>query len=489
MRRRRSVSAPTLAASLTFALFWPGVIQTTTAALQSEQLAHTTEAYSFKPDSGEAVNAVLGSFLVSENRNIKNSPRIRLKYVLLPSTNDKPGPPIVYLAGGPGGAGTDAGRGRRFSMFARLRELGDVILFDQRGTGMSNSLPVGGSWDIPLDIAATRKVYEAAAMEALRESLEIWKTADVDLSAYNTESSADDMADLCKVLDAPKIRIVGISYGTHLGLSFMRRHPDKLDRIVLAGVEGPDHTLKMPQDQQALLEQIQVWIDIDENAKAAYPDLVATTTRLLDRLRDNPHVIEAPRKIVITEFDVQYFLAAMLRGPTQFASIPKTIFEMENGDFRVLARFVSALRSGEFPAMGIAMDAASSATQARLQKIESQRTTTVLGDAINCPMNVVIPELKQLDLGSDFRSPVVSSIPTLAVSGTADGRTPPGNATEVLKTLSNGQHLIVDGAGHSDPLFLSSPQIVESIVGFLQGKRLVVTEITLPAIKFPLPGK
>ncbi len=487
MQQRKFVFVPTLAVSMTLAILGWMTVQTVIASPQAEQLDHETEAYSYKPQQGKAVDAQLGSFLVSENRHVKGAVRIKLKYVLLPSTNDNPGPPIVYLAGGPGGSGTEAGRGRRFAIFSRLRELGDVILFDQRGTGMSKSLPAGASWKIPLDTIATKAVYEAAAKKALRESLEIWKSAKVDLNAYNTESNADDLADLCTVLGAPKIQIVGISYGTHLGLSFMRRHPLKLDRIVLAGVEGPDHTLKMPQDQQALLEQIQAWIDIDEKAKAAYPDFVATVETVLDRLHESPHIIEGTSKRVITEFDVQYFLAAMLRGPAQFKRTPQMIYAMKEGNFQMLGLFVPRLRSGEFQAMSLAMDGASSATPQRIRKIESQLQTTVLGDAINFPMNVVIPEMEQLHLGSEFRASVVSDIPTLAISGTGDGRTPPRNATEVLKTLSNGQHLIIDGAGHSDPLFLSSPEIVDSIVGFLQGEALNSTEIALPVIKFPVP--
>ena len=87
----------------------------------------------------------------------------------------------------------------------------------------------------------------------------------------------------------------------------------------------------------------------------------------------------------------------------------------------------------------------------------------------------------------DVRAPLVSDIPVLAISGTADGRTPVSNAVEVLATLSNGSHLIIEGAGHSDPLFLSSPRILQTMLKFYVGEKVGDSRIELEPIKFVLP--
>ena len=68
----------------------------------------------------------------------------------------------------------------------------------------------------------------------------------IDLSAYNTEASADDLDDLRRALGAEKISLFGFSYGTHLALAAVRRHPERIDRVILAGTEGPDHSQKLP---------------------------------------------------------------------------------------------------------------------------------------------------------------------------------------------------------------------------------------------------
>ena len=88
------------------------------------------------------------------------------------------------------------------------------------------------------------------------------------------------------------------------------------------------------------------------------------------------------------------------------------------------------------------------------------------------------------DLGPIFRSPLKSEVPALFISGTLDARTPVSNAEECRSGFRNGQHLIIEGAWHSDPLFLSSPQIKEVMLEFLSGKPLSTTRIALPPLKF-----
>lgn len=60
-------------------------------------------------------------------------------------------------------------------------------------------------------------------------------------------------------------------------------------------------------------------------------------------------------------------------------------------------------------------------------------------------------------------------MPVLIISGTLDARTPVSNAGEYLTGFKNGTHMIIEGAVHSDPLFLSSPKIKDGMMEFLRG--------------------
>ena len=84
----------------------------------------TVEPYTFTAGNGTKVEAQKGTFEVPENRKDPKSRRIKISFVRFPSTSATPGDPIVYLAGGPGGAGTFTAQGARFPLFMALREQG-----------------------------------------------------------------------------------------------------------------------------------------------------------------------------------------------------------------------------------------------------------------------------------------------------------------------------------------------------------------------------
>ena len=93
--------------------------------------------------------------------------------------------------------------------------------------------------------------------------------------------------------------------------------------------------------------------------------------------------------------------------------------------------------------------------------------------------------------GKTFRAPVKTRIPALFISGTLDVRTPPSSAEEVRRGLPNSIYLKIDGAVHSDPLFLSSPKIKDVMLEFMKGQKVSTTGITLERLKFlplDLPG-
>lgn len=60
----------------------------------------------------------------------------------------------------------------------------------------------------------------------------------INLAAYNTRESADDVNALRKALGIEKIILVAHSYGTHLGLAFIRRYGIHIERAIFGGVNG-----------------------------------------------------------------------------------------------------------------------------------------------------------------------------------------------------------------------------------------------------------
>src|SRR6185436_5509060 len=214
----------------------------------------TFKPHEYVAGDGTKIAADLGEFSVPENRTKPGSRTIKLRFVRFKSTSPNPGNPIVYLAGGPGGSGIESARGTRFPLFMAMREFGDVIALDQRGINESEpDMRCTEPYLIPPGEPVDRAKGGAIVAESMRKCA---ARLGVDLTAYNTRESAADLDDLRKALGAKKLVLWGISYGTHLSSAMLRYHPDAVDRVILAGIEGPDDTYKLPSDQQLLLEDI-----------------------------------------------------------------------------------------------------------------------------------------------------------------------------------------------------------------------------------------
>lgn len=426
-----------------------------------------------------------GELVVPENRSNPNSRTITLRYWKFPSTAQKPGHPIVYLAGGPGGSGIGTAQGRRRVLFEALREFGDVIAFDQRGVNESGpKMTCDEPYVIPPNEPLSRGKGIAAMVAALRPCVERLRAQGVDIGAYNTRESAADLESLRKHLGAEKLILWGISYGAHLSFSALRDNGANIDRVILAGIEGPDDTYKLPSDQQTLLEEI---------ARLAPGDLLLSMRNILRELEARPKRVTLTHpvngmtaEIVLGPLDFQVEVADRLFAPDTFANLPDFVTRVERGDWTALALAAAETRFGTAPSvMSVAMDCASGITEGRKAVIAHEAKRTLLGDAINLPFPEVCAAVNVPDLGDAFRSPVRSNVPALLISGTLDGRTRPRQAEEARHLgLTNAQHLVIEGAGHSDPLFLSSPKIFEAIKAFLRGEPLREKVITLPPIQF-----
>lgn len=463
------------------------------ASAQPKAGALKLKPYTFENGKGEKVETEFGTLFVPENRSDPQSNLIELAFVRFKSTAKNPGPPIVYLAGGPGGSGTGAATTGRFQLFMAFREIADVIAFDQRGTGYSKpNLGCYESMSIPLDVAPSRDVIIKELNENARGCVSYWRDLQrVDLNAYNSNESADDLEDLRKALGANKISLWTISYGTHLAFATMRRHPKSIDRVILAGTEGPDHTYKLPSNIQKHLEDLAALVKADPEIGKDIPDFLGLMKSVFDRLDAQPETVEItdPRtkqkvKVIVNKFVMQYIVANNI-GTTVTARFPALFYRASKGDFTNLAQvWLNESRRGIGSAMSYMMDCASGQTAARRELIEREAKTTLLEDISNFPFPGVCEEWKAPDLGDTFRSPLKSDIPVLFISGTLDARTPVSNAEEYRKGFSNSTHIIIDGAVHSDPLFLSSPKIKDGMMEFLRGQPVTETKLSAGPMKF-----
>lgn len=450
------------------------------------------EKFVFETWNKQKVEAFRGAFTVPENRRAKGSRTIPVKYVRLPATGHKVGPPIVYLSGGPGGSGIEA-LNYRSQMFMIMRRYGDVIALDQRGTGASNIVPQCRSRQVvPTTTETADREFVEYHREALKECLAFWRQNGVDLAGYTTVQNAHDLDALRQHLGAEKIALWGTSYGSHLALAALKEMEGGIARVVVSSVEGLDQTIKLPARTNEYLGRLQEAINSQAEAKAAYPDIKALMLRVHAKLERRPVLLKLKSgdgtriAYLLQRRDMQLIAAGLIPDPKSAAQLLSIYLALDRGaepSFdRIPARllpdsFVDPGRPISLEGMPVAMDIASGMTADRRSMVYEQAKTAVLGSYLDYTflLDRMAPEL---DLGDAFRANPTSAVPVLVFSGTLDGRTDIESQREAISELKNVTMITVENAGHN--LFDEpSNEMEETIREFMEGRPIHDATLTI----------
>jgi pimeloyl-ACP methyl ester carboxylesterase len=431
------------------------------------------EPTSFKLADGTMLPVERGTFSVPEDRRDRRSRRIDIGFIRFKSTNPRPGAPIVYLAGGPGGSGVATAQGPRQPIFLALRAVADVIALDQRGVGLSNHVPpCTARRKLDPAVPLTEAGLTAYHRETLDQCLAEWRSAGVAVKGYTTEQSADDIEALRIVLGARKVDLWGISYGTHLAFAAMRRHPGSIGRVALASAEGMDQTVKLPAHLDATFARIE----------RLSPGLTARMRRVHSKFDASPQAFTLPQgaSFRADSFPLRMMAGILPKNPDGIAQLAGAYQALEAGQTQALSPliwgffFKDPLTLSGMPQL---MDIASGISDDKLALVRRQAPASLLGTATNFPMPQLRGAVPALDLGDGFRREISSNIPVLLLSGDLDVRTPLEEQAVATAGLKRLHRILVRNGGHD--LFEAHPDVPAMLADFFAGRKVGVTELTL----------
>ncbi|MDI4635490.1 alpha/beta fold hydrolase [Pelomonas sp. V22] len=436
---------------------------------------------------GSLLRLTHGRVRVPESRERPGGPFIDLAVVRINLGTAQTGHAHVLLAGGPGDSGVRVALDLATQGGAMLKEVldGDLIGIDQRGTGGSvPNLSTTVRYELPLDQPASETSWLSLAERASRAVAAQMHERGIDLQAYNTEESADDMDAVRQALGEERWTLWGRSYGSHLALATARRHPQHVDRMVLVSPEGPDHTWKLPSLTDAALQRIA--------ERAGAPEVTAQLREATARLARAAVHLDVPDPasgrtvgLVLGALDLQWLIAQVIGDPRAIATLPAAAREMAAGDFRRIGPLALRLRrqAGVGSAMKHMMDLSSNASAARLARIAQEAAGAVLGDAMNFPDRHLHAAWQAQAVGEAFRQPVTVPVPTLLLVGDLDARTPLENAREIAAALPRAHLVVVENAAHQFDLF-GPPELRRLLGRFVRGIGDLPAQVTLPPLRF-----
>lgn len=151
---------------------------------------------------------------------------------------------LVLNPGGPGASGVDFLHGFVTSGLPdQLSDRFDLVSWDPRGTGRSSRIDctLDAEWLEP-DLDPTPD--DAADVEAIRvearEGVEACRASVGDLlGLVGTRATVRDLEALRGALGAGGLTYLGYSYGTTIGMEYLRLYPDRVRAMVLDGVAVP----------------------------------------------------------------------------------------------------------------------------------------------------------------------------------------------------------------------------------------------------------
>lgn len=272
--------------------------------------------------------------------------------------------PLVYLAGGPGSGAWITEEHIKFWKEWYKDNLNlkrDLVLFDQRGSGMSEPA-----------IKCTE--FQEAAKQVLlspktpKENAEIYRQAalscknklvsqNIPYDQLGTPQSAEDVADLLKALGYQHWNLYGVSYGTRLAIEIESRYPDNVRSLVLDSVYAPNVQLfaEWPNLYKESIERIFNYCKISKECNISSQQLKQQFWKLLYQLQTNPITVRLDTDVasdlqVVTIndetllsilFDLEYTSGILPQLPTLISSI-------YNGETELLTHYVERYVSNQF---------------------------------------------------------------------------------------------------------------------------------------------
>jgi pimeloyl-ACP methyl ester carboxylesterase len=403
----------------------------------------------------------------------------RVGYAVLPATGTATGTLAVVL-GGPGQASTTAAKVIG-TLLAPIRGSYDILLVDQRGTGLSGDLRCP---------AMTTKAT-AAAVRACADALGPAR------QFLTPRADAGDLEAVRAALGIDKLSILGVSYGTAVAGYYARLFPQHTERLVLDSpepIEGPDaldslRELALPR----VLREV-CWPPSCRGFLAANP--VAALAALADKLRSKPltgTVISAtgkPVKARFTSTELYALAAASDIDPFLRTRIPSAVASALKGDAAPLLRLAAGAPSSDSPSdINPVRLLATSCIDDRLPwdpaSPTSGRARALTAEVLRRPKASWGPfsptSVLSLSVatvctawpstpGTQKVPPAGPDVPVLVLAGREDLRTPLEDARRTAAQYPSARVLAVPDTGHSVLASDETPCAIAGVAAFLTGQ-------------------
>jgi len=404
-----------------------------------------------------------GYLVVPENRQRPQRRQVQVPFLFVRRPTQSATQHVsLYSTGGPGYSTT--ANLDSIGYQSSLLKYGGVVLFDQRGTRRAR--PCLECAEVP---AAIKRGYRTGlskdslvrlAVSRCRQKL---VSQGIDLSAYTTQESAEDINDLRRALHLDSLNLLGISYSGGLMLAVLRRHPEAV-RCLLLNSPLPSAVNYEEGGLLNINEALEQVFAPYARDSAAYPHhrqlrqqfhtyFTAITGRTFTLSYAEPGTRDSLR-LKYTKAELLDAIVSRLTSE-QVQTVPEVIRDIVQGHHRQYVREqVDQAFAGD-PALSLGMRYSTYCSEQlayadpALEKQQARVVPWLAGYPVNnvthatCRCWQVKPEARIAKL------PVYSAVPVLLTAGDIDPWCRPFYNQLLQRTLPNCQRLLFHNRGHA----------------------------------------
>jgi pimeloyl-ACP methyl ester carboxylesterase len=373
---------------------------------------------------------------------------------------------IVALAGGPGQAAIPFAEdfAETLGPIAATR---DLIVFDQRGTGLSHPLGCPALKHITASTLPARAVAACAAQLGPSRAF------------YTTADSVADIEAIRQAGGYEKLVLYGTSYGTKVAEEYAEAHPDRVEGLILDSVVPPNGPEALNEATFAAIPRVLREICARRACRGVTAEPARDLARLLARI--HRHRLQAraftpkgkARRVTVSaEALLNVLLLGDFSGALR-ATLLSTVRSAALGDLEPLGRLLETLPSeeeSESEGIDVPLYYATSCEEQQFPWSRSVSPARRLAEALAAARALPSSEFAPFDAADavglsnipecaawPYASPLapqaldgpLPAIPTLILSGAEDLRTPTSSARAVAALIPGSHVLVVPMVGHS----------------------------------------
>ncbi len=405
-----------------------------------------------------------GYLVVPEDRSQPEGAMIRLHVAVFKSFSPDPAPdPVVHLYGGPGGSLLDVVDFYLKAGGDEILRKRDYVLFNQRGTRYGDPfLDCPGATDQAWEDAraglkhAERDAQGAEFILACRQDL---LDQGINLDAYNSIENAADVRDLSLALGYEQVNLYGVSYGSRLALVVMRDHPS----IVRSAIIDSGYPMQVYISNDIALSGARAFdlvfdsCEADVNCSTSYPEIETTFYRVIDTLNADPVRVSLSKGTVFIDgdniIDLTFGSLYTFYGSDGATWIPHMITIADEGNLSYLTQSFEVMFAEDDFSEGMyysifCREEVLAGSYETARDLAADIPEQIRDHYVTPSMFTICEVWNAGETQPVDKSPIVSSIPTLVLTGQFDPITPPSYNRIVAETLSNSFFYEIPGIGH-----------------------------------------